>query len=110
MGIKFSARSFQVEIVGKQLMILNNKPAFQECLIKRKGSKDLEKNNTPQQEIVDDKTITIDNSLVDSADEKKNEGWGLSEKVDKIENWKRIKENVTVEFTSMKNKFIIVTY
>ena len=70
MGIKFSARSFQVEIVGKQLMILNNKPVFQECLIKRKGSKDLEKNNTPQQEIIDDKSITIDNSLVDSADEK----------------------------------------
>jgi hypothetical protein len=70
MGIKFSARSFQVEIVGKQLMILNNKPVFQECLIKRKGSKDLEKNNTPQQEIIDDKSITIDNSLVDSVDEK----------------------------------------
>jgi len=70
MGIKFSARSFQVEIVGKQLMILNNKPAFQECLIKRKGSKDLEKNNTPEQEIIDDKSITIDNSLVDSVDEK----------------------------------------
>ena len=69
MGIKFSARSFQVEIVGKQLMILNNKPAFQECLIKRKGSKDLEKNNTPQQEIIDDKPIIIDNSLVDSTDE-----------------------------------------
>ena len=70
MGIKFSARSFQVEIVGKQLMILNNKPVFQECLIKRKESKDLEKNNTPQQEIIDDKSITIDNSLVDSVDEK----------------------------------------
>jgi hypothetical protein len=69
MGIKFSSRSFQVEIVGKQLMILNNKTVFQECLIKRKGSKDLEKNNTPQQEIIDDKPIIIDNSLEDSTDE-----------------------------------------
>jgi hypothetical protein len=50
-------------------MILNNKTVFQECLIKRKGSKDLEKNNTPQQKIIDDKPIIIDNSLEDSTDE-----------------------------------------
>ena len=35
-GIKFSARSFQVELIGKQLMILNNKPIFDSCLIKKK--------------------------------------------------------------------------
>ena len=34
-GIKFSARNFQLELVGKQIMVLNNKPIFNSCLIKR---------------------------------------------------------------------------
>ena len=38
-GIKFSARSFQVELVGKQLMVLINKPIFNSCIIKRDASK-----------------------------------------------------------------------
>jgi len=38
-GIKFSARSFQVEVVGKQLMLLNNKPIFNSCLIKKNNVK-----------------------------------------------------------------------
>ena len=37
-GIKFSARSFQVELVGKQIMLLNNKPIFNSCLIKKNTS------------------------------------------------------------------------
>ena len=47
-GIKFSARSFHVEVVGKQIMILNNKPIFNSCLIKKKNtetSKHLEDNS-----------------------------------------------------------------
>lgn len=38
-GIKFSARSFQVELVGKQLMVLTNKPIFNNCIIKRDATK-----------------------------------------------------------------------
>jgi hypothetical protein len=34
-GIKFSARNFQVELVGKQIMLINNKPLFTSCIIKR---------------------------------------------------------------------------
>jgi hypothetical protein len=37
-GVKFSARSFQVELIGKQIMCLNNKPLFSSCLIKRKDN------------------------------------------------------------------------
>ena len=47
-GIKFSARSFQVEVVGKQIMLLNNKPIFNSCLIKKNNgekSKDLVEDN-----------------------------------------------------------------
>ena len=40
-GIKFSARSFQVDIIGKQIMLLDNKPLFKSCLIKKSL------NNTP---------------------------------------------------------------
>ena len=51
LGIKFSARNFQLELIGKQIMVLNNKPLFNSCLIKRntnlmthnKEQKDLEK-------------------------------------------------------------------
>ena len=34
-GIKFSARNFQVDLIGKQIMLLNNKPIFNSCVIKR---------------------------------------------------------------------------
>ena len=34
-GIKFSARNFQLELVGKQIMLLNNKPIFNSCVIKK---------------------------------------------------------------------------
>uniref|UniRef100_A0A6C0CIR4 Uncharacterized protein n=1 Tax=viral metagenome TaxID=1070528 RepID=A0A6C0CIR4_9ZZZZ len=37
-GIKFSARNFQLELVGKQIMVLNNKPLFNSCLIKRNNN------------------------------------------------------------------------
>lgn len=37
-GIKFSARNFQLELVGKQIMVLNNKPIFNSCLIKRSNN------------------------------------------------------------------------
>ena len=44
-GIKFSARSFQVDVFGKQIMLLDNKPIFNSCLIKKstlEGPKALE--------------------------------------------------------------------
>jgi hypothetical protein len=43
-GIKFSARNFQLELVGKQIMLLNNKPIFNSCVIKRNNT---EKQSTP---------------------------------------------------------------
>jgi hypothetical protein len=38
-GIKFSARNFQMELVGKQIMLINNKPIFNSCVIKRSSNK-----------------------------------------------------------------------
>jgi hypothetical protein len=35
-GIKFTSRNFQIEIELKQVMVLNNEPIFDSCLIKKK--------------------------------------------------------------------------
>lgn len=44
-GIKFTSRNFQIEIVLKQAMVLDNEPIFDNCLIK-KGKKSGTENNS----------------------------------------------------------------
>jgi len=55
-GIKFTSRNFQIEIDMKQVMVLDNEPIFESCLIKTKKSttKPLEYNN-PDEEIIPNK-------------------------------------------------------
>ena len=75
-GIKFTARNFQIEIELKQIMVLDNEPLFDNCLIKtsKQNSKftdnqmelmveedSLEKNNTD--ETIDSDNIDTPNSL-----------------------------------------------
>ena len=77
-GIKFTARNFQIEIELKQIMVLDNEPLFDNCLIKtsKQNSKftdnqmelmveedSLEKNNTD--ETIDSDNIDTPNSLED---------------------------------------------
>jgi len=38
-GIKFTSRNFQIEIELKQMMVLDNEPIFENCLIKTKPTK-----------------------------------------------------------------------
>ena len=55
-GIKFTSRNFQIEIELKQVMVLNNEPLFNNCLIKttkpkfvnenKDDNNSLERNNT----------------------------------------------------------------
>ena len=64
-GIKFTSRNFQIEIEIKQVMVLDNEPIFENCLIKtnklNKDTKELINNNTePCKEITDNKEM-IDN-------------------------------------------------
>ena len=54
-GIKFSARNFQIELIGKQIMVLNNKPLFTSCVIKKNTNKNI-------YDINDDKN---DNNIMD---------------------------------------------
>ena len=37
-GVRFTSRNFQLELVLKQIMILENKPIFNNCLIKREDN------------------------------------------------------------------------
>jgi hypothetical protein len=56
-GIKFTSRNFQIEIEIKQVMVLDNEPIFDNCLIKTnkvKDTQDLINNNTePCKEMID---------------------------------------------------------
>jgi hypothetical protein len=63
LGIKFSARSFQVELIGKQIMVLNNKPLFNSCLIKRKSNPStmMANDNTNSKELLGENTSVEQN-------------------------------------------------
>ena len=39
-GIKFTSTTFQIDIENKQIMILDDKPAFQKCMLSRKKQED----------------------------------------------------------------------
>ena len=54
-GIKFSARNFQLELVGKQIMLLNNKPIFNSCVIKRNNT---ERHNIEQPSVEQPSVVT----------------------------------------------------
>ena len=50
-GIKFTARSFQFEIVLKQILILSNKPIFQSCVIKKSINEIVQTNELKQHSV-----------------------------------------------------------
>jgi len=74
-GIKFSARNFQLELLGKQIMILNNKPLFKGCVIKRSNeeniveTKEIIKESELEQTTSNVVTDNIHTSLGDSSEE-----------------------------------------
>lgn len=45
-GIKFTSRNFQIEIEMKQVMVLNDEPIFENCLIKTNKTNKMDKTNT----------------------------------------------------------------
>jgi hypothetical protein len=56
-GIKFSARNFQLELLGKQIMILTNKPLFKGCVIKRSNEENIVEPKEPKKESELEETI-----------------------------------------------------
>ena len=63
-GIKFSARNFQLELLGKQIMILNNKPLFKGCVIKRSNEENTIESKEPEKE--SELEETINNAVTDN--------------------------------------------
>ena len=61
-GIKFTSRNFQIEMELKQVMVLNNEPIFNSCLIKTsKSNNTLE--NTIETKPLERKIENVDNTL-----------------------------------------------
>ena len=68
-GIKFTSRNFQIEIEIKQIMVLNNNPIFDNCLIKSNKKtleKPLEVNKNIETIISNSDHLVVDNNLLSS--------------------------------------------
>lgn len=47
LGVKFSSKSFQIEVCLRQLMVINEKEMFNTCLIKKSSGNETEKQDSP---------------------------------------------------------------
>jgi hypothetical protein len=71
-GIKFTSRNFQIEIELKQVMVLNNEPIFESCLIKTSKSeyiKNETKNLMPSTNHLEIDNNSKEESLIDNNEE-----------------------------------------
>lgn len=60
-GIKFTSRNFQIEIDLKQVMVLDNEPIFESCLIKNNNKKKVQEKPLDEQEKpLDEQKIILD--------------------------------------------------
>ena len=65
-GIKFTSRNFQIEIELRQVMILDNEPLFDNCLIKTINSKNTFHVSHNEKEITEEKiNKSLENSIAD---------------------------------------------
>jgi hypothetical protein len=80
-GIKFTSRNFQIEIELKQVMVLNNEPIFDNCLIKPI------RNKTPIQEPLENLELKIENEtdFSEKTNDHENEELNNEEKTNDVE-------------------------
>jgi len=64
-GIKFTSRNFQIEIEIKQIMVLNNNPIFENCLIKP-NTKSLEISKNQKTIISNPNDLVVDKNILSS--------------------------------------------
>lgn len=70
LGVKFTSRSFQLEISLKQIMIIQEKNMLNNCLIKRSGNLSVQsESNITESEIVKDNNINLQTVEVDEESE-----------------------------------------
>ena len=63
-GLKFSSNSFHLEICLRQLMVINEKPIFNKCLIKLNSKKENGENNVVEKNLENKKTEIIPENTV----------------------------------------------
>ena len=59
LGVKFSSKSFQIEVCLRQLMVINEKEMFNTCLIKKSSGNETEKQDSP---VLTDESTTAEPS------------------------------------------------
>lgn len=64
-GIKFTSRNFQIEIEVKQMMVLDNEPIFNNCLIKTNKTKQNNLESLPDSKTLDNVTPIEDVTTLD---------------------------------------------
>jgi hypothetical protein len=112
-GIKFTSRNFQIEIELKQVMVLDNEPIFESCLIKtnKKNEKHLEEFIQPvatQESLINedlDSTFVEIPTTIEEHVEEKNEPNTLEEiellDILQEENPEPKEENISIEFEDL---------
>jgi hypothetical protein len=118
-GIKFTSRNFQIEIELKQVMVLDNEPIFESCLIKtnKKNDKPLEEFIQPgglQEPLINEQQVNevLDNVVgeisveIEEPIEEKNESNNLDtleeiEPLDILQADEPKEENISIEFEDL---------
>ena len=111
-GIKFTTRNFQIEIELKQVMVLNNEPIFESCLIKNSinnnKSESVVKTESLKQENKDE---TLSNNLddldnLDNLDNLENEDKSTNKEfnLEKFENLDNVISSQSMYITTQQDK------
>jgi hypothetical protein len=99
-GIKFTSRNFQIEIELKQVMVLDNEPIFDNCLIKtNKKASDVTENLEDKiftETIHDNKIENLNEDIIDTENKKLEELPSIDSIITKLENQKNSEESIPI--------------
>lgn len=88
-GIKFTSRNFQLEIEVKQMMVINNEPIFESCLIKtnapKKNQPIQEENNITLEHLANNDLVNNDVETIDNIVDNSNDTTDVLEEIEEIE-------------------------
>jgi hypothetical protein len=97
-GIKFTTRNFQIEIELKQIMILNNEPIFESCLIKNLF------NNKSESVVKKEPFIKIEKPLKEQNDNHSYKDESFSNNLDNLDDLEKLDDLVNENKSSSQDK------
>lgn len=107
-GIKFTSRNFQIEIELRQVMVLDNEPLFDNCLIKTEFSSKnnlVTKNENIQKLETNDTHETLENSVIKNTDSNiENTKMNILE-IDNVVDLQNIDENIDNNILEKETKY-----